>query len=96
MSDNDPQSVGAILKSLIKKMGYEKKLSELDAVNLWSEVVGDKIAQVSRAEKIVDGVLTVRVSNPVWRQQMIFLKQELIAGINARLGKPVVKDIFLV
>lgn len=96
MKSNDPQNVGTILKSLIKRMGYEKKLSELDAVNLWNEVVGPKIAEISRADKIVNGRLTVHVKDPVWRQQMIFLKKELIAGLNARLGKPVVKDIFLI
>jgi predicted nucleic acid-binding Zn ribbon protein len=96
MNDKDPQNLGPILADLIKNMGYEKKLSELNVVKIWGEVVGEKIASISEAIKISDGRLTVRVPDPSWKQQLIYLKKEFIAAINARMGKAVVKDIFLV
>ena len=96
MSKSEPQNIGSILSALIKNLGFERKLSELDAVKLWEEIVGEKIAQVSTALKITDGRLYIRVPDPVWRQQLVYLKQEFIAAINARMGKAVVKDIYLV
>jgi predicted nucleic acid-binding Zn ribbon protein len=95
MPNREPQNIGVILSSLIKKLGFEKKLSELDAVLLWPEVVGQKIAEISEAIKITDGKLVVKVPDPTWRNQLIYFKREFIAGLNARLGKAVVKDIYL-
>jgi len=94
MAERGPQKIGPVLADLIKNLGLEKKLAEVDAVQYWNEVVGKKIAEVTQAIKISEGRLTVRVSDPVWRQQLIFLKKEFIAALNARLGKAVVKDIF--
>lgn len=96
MNNRDPQNLGPILANLIKNMGFEKKLSELNVVKIWEEVVGEKIASISEAIKISDGRLTVRVPDPSWKQQLIYLKKEFIAAINARMGKAVVKDIFLI
>lgn len=96
MSKSEPQKIGSILSSLIKNLGFDKKLGELEAVKLWEEVVGDKIAQVSEALKISDGRLYIRVPDPTWRQELIYFKGDFITGLNARLGKAVVKDIFLV
>jgi predicted nucleic acid-binding Zn ribbon protein len=96
MSKSEPQNIGSIISALIKNLGFEKKLSELDAVKLWEEIVGEKIAQVSTALKITEGRLYVRVPDPAWRQQLVYFKQEFIAAINARMGRAVVKDIYLV
>ena len=96
MNNRDPQKIGPILEDLIKNMGFEKKLSELQVVEIWREIVGEKIASISEAVKISDGRLTVRVPDPSWKQQLIYLKKEFIAAINARMGKAVVKDIFLI
>jgi predicted nucleic acid-binding Zn ribbon protein len=96
MENKDPQILGPILADLIKNMGFEKKLSELNVVKIWGEVVGEKIASISEAVKISDGRLTVRVPDPSWKQQLIYLKKEFIAAINARMGKAVVKDIFII
>ena len=96
MYNSDPKSIGPIISDLIKNMGFEKKLTELDAVKNWDEVAGEKIAKISRAIKIADGRLTVRVPDPAWKQQLIFLKRELIAALNSRMGKAVVNDIYFV
>lgn len=95
MTNTDPQKIGAVLSDLIRKFGYEDKLREVDAVKLFNEVAGEKIAEHCQAIKITDGRLILRVSDPIWRQQLVFLKGDLIAKLNARLGKSVVKDIYL-
>ena len=96
MKKSEPQNIGSVISNLVKKLGLEKKLGELDAVKLWKEVAGEKVAEISEAVKITDGRLIVRVTDPVWRQQLMFLKREYIASLNARLGNKIVKDIYLI
>lgn len=95
MKNREPEKIGAVLSELIRKFGYEGKLREVDAVKLFNEVAGKEIARHCRAVKITDGRLIVKVSDPIWRQQLVFLKGELIAKLNARLDKSIVKDIYL-
>jgi len=42
------------------------------------------------------GVLFVGADGPAWMQEVQFLKPELRDRLNARLGRAVVRDIFVV
>ena len=42
------------------------------------------------------GKLFVRVKTPTWRNELVFLKSEIISKLNRRVGKKVVKDIVFV
>ena len=59
----------------------------------WAEIVGERIAQISEADRIENGVLIVKVSSPVWRNELVFMKSSLINSVNEALAKTVVKDI---
>jgi predicted nucleic acid-binding Zn ribbon protein len=51
------------------------------------------VAEISSAEKIEKGVLYVKVDSPVWRNELVFMKSDIISRLNKALSKPVVKDI---
>ncbi|MBT5268149.1 MAG: DUF721 domain-containing protein, partial [Candidatus Marinimicrobia bacterium] len=55
--------------------------------------VGERISEVTEAEKIEKGILVVKVSSPVWRNELVFMKSNLINTVNEALAKTVVKDI---
>ena len=42
-----------------------------------------------------DGVLTVAVASAPWMQQLTFLKKGMIEKLNERLGRELVRDIYL-
>lgn len=88
-----PQSIGAVIETLIKDFGIEKKIKGHQAVALWGEIVGEKIARVTEARKVEDGVLFVRVHNSVWRNELTMRKLELIKMINDRMKRNTVSDI---
>ncbi len=87
------KQVGSAISSVLKELGLAGKVRQYGAVDRWSEIVGERIARVTKAESIRDGKLLVRVSAPAWRNELTFLKRELIAKINAALGQEVVKEI---
>ena len=88
-----PESIGQVLEALIKDLGIERKIKGHQAVALWSEIVGAKIARVTEAHRIEDGVLYVRVQNSVWRNELTMRKPELIRMINVRMKRNTVTDI---
>lgn len=59
----------------------------------WSSVVGEEIARRSEPEALVDGVLTVRVTDPVWGKTITRLASRIIPELNRAVGMKLVKRI---
>ena len=77
----------------LNRMGYSERIHRQSAVINWSEIVGDRIAQETRALKIDNKTLVVKVYKAAWRQQLVFLKDEILRKIEIDLGRGVVEDI---
>ena len=84
------------LNKLIKNLGIEDKVLDSRIINIWPIVVGKKIADVSKAEKITNRILYVKVKNSSWRNELIYYKKDIITKINKNIGKNVIDDIRLV
>jgi len=91
-----PRSVGEVLGELLQQFGLADRLKEFDAINCWAEVVGEQVASHTKAKDVRDGALIVEVSSSAWRNQLFYLKAELIEQINKKIGKKVIHDIMLV
>ena len=87
------QSIGNVFTQLFNDLGINKAIQQNMAVSRWAEIVGKRIAEISEAERIENGVMYVKVSSPVWRNELVFMKNSLINSVNEALAKNVVKDI---
>ncbi len=87
--------VSSLIEDLIQSKGFEGKLQEYRSWAVWDEVVGPTIAARARPVRIRDGILEVRVDQPVWMQQLQLMKPKIIAKLNQHLGEGVLKDLFL-
>ena len=87
------RTLGNALDEFLDHLGLRKKVREYDAVIRWEGIVGKEIAKVTTAVKIEKGVLTVRVSNSPWRNELVLLKRDLIGKMNDALGEAIVQDI---
>jgi predicted nucleic acid-binding Zn ribbon protein len=86
-------SIKTALESTIKRLGISRQLKETNAVLVFHEVVGEEIAQRAKAVGIDNGRLFVQVSSPVWRQELTYQKEEIIAALNHKLGEEIVREI---
>ena len=93
MKKPNVQPVGSVLASLMEELGLGKKLKQYEAVRIWKEVVGERIANVATPTKIINGTLIVKVEKSTWRNELSLLKREIISKLNAALKEEIVKDI---
>jgi predicted nucleic acid-binding Zn ribbon protein len=93
---NRPRSVGEVLGELLQQYGLTDRLKEFDAVNCWAEVAGEQIANHTKARDVRDGALVVEVSSSAWRNELYYLKPDIIEKINKKIGKKIIHDIMLV
>jgi predicted nucleic acid-binding Zn ribbon protein len=90
---SDLEKIGDIIWDSIEKMGFKPKLLRQSAILCWGEVAGEAIAQKSKALKVEGDTLIVKVYQPAWRQELLFLKNNLLAKIEAKIGKGHISDI---
>jgi len=85
--------IDEILPTVLNQLGLTSKFMEYQVLRIWQDVVGDKIARHTKVKCIQRGTLYVKVGHPVWRQELMMLKDEIKAQLNNRLGHEVVKRI---
>ena len=93
MKLSKPKPISRAISSVIEQLGIGAKIKQYEVINSWSKIVGEQIAKVSTAERMEGGKLFVRVSRSTWRNELLFLKKELISKINKTINQEIVKDI---
>ncbi len=93
-SEKGPKQIGAGITAVLENLGIDDKVKRYEVFDRWAETVGEQIARVTKPEYITpDGKLFIRVSRATWRNELLFLKKELITKINAVMKQDVVQDI---
>ena len=87
------ETLKSAIKKAVRKAGVEKAIKQESAVFLWERVVGQTISNVTKAEKVDKGVLTVKTQSPTWRQELHMQKKEIIDKINNKIGSKAIKEI---
>ncbi|TET44134.1 DUF721 domain-containing protein [candidate division TA06 bacterium] len=90
------ERIGKILDSLVDTLGLKKKINEEKVMALWEKAVNRRVAERTRPIKIQGSKLLVEVSGSSWRNELIFLKPELIRKLNSMVGRVVIDDIIFV
>lgn len=88
-----PEIIGNILSPFLKRMGLSRRIKEQKIIEDWKEIVGHDVAQNTEPSRLRGGVLYVKVSNPIWMQQLQFLKEVIIKKINQEIKEVVVDDL---
>jgi Zn-ribbon-containing, possibly RNA-binding protein and truncated derivatives len=98
MARHDPEieRLGQVLDKSLKRMEISTRLDEYGVWPIWNDIVGTTIARNAQPEKIRNGTLFVKVTSPVWMQQLQYMKEMIAEKLNQRLKTDVVKNIFFV
>jgi len=88
-----PRQLGEALQQLAKDLGIAKPLRQYEVLTSWEEIVGEQISKVTKAERIEDGVLIVRVATAPWRAELTLRRSEILGKIVSRFGTSAVREI---
>ena len=93
MGSGKLDSFGSILSGISKRLGLEPRLIELRLQHRWHDLVGEPMASHTWPSQIRFKKLYLIVRNPVWLQQLTFLKPALLTKLEAEVGPGYVTDI---
>lgn len=90
----DLTKVKGILSKVLSHRGLDKKVERYEFILHWHEIVGERLAEVSKPECIVNRQLIVNVLHPAWAQELTMIKPVLLESL-ARYLPPgdVVRDM---
>jgi hypothetical protein len=94
--DSTIERLGDLLETSLKRLDLTGRLDDYGVWAIWNQTVGAAIARNAQPEKIRNGTLMVKVSSPVWMQQLQFMKEMIADKLNQQLPSKVVKNIFFV
>jgi len=87
------QSLKIAIDSMLRKFGIDNAVAQNNALNIWNEIVGEKVANNTEPDRVEHGVMVVKVSSATWRQELYFQKKEIIQKLNNTIGRNVIRDI---
>ena len=83
-----------LMGKFLPELGLETRIKEADITAAWKAIVGDFIAQHSHPERLVAGVLQVRVIQSSVRYELDRTwKPEIIRKLREQFGEKVIRDI---
>lgn len=80
------------LEKLLASCGLGEAYVEHEALFLWPEVVGPRLARLSRAQAVSEGYLYVGVGHHALAHECTLMRQQWLQRLNAKLRRPL-KDI---
>jgi predicted nucleic acid-binding Zn ribbon protein len=88
--------VGDVLGEVLRKHGVEKSVRRASIAQLWPEIVGEKLAAVTRVRGTDKDALLVEVRSSAWLSELSMLKEEVLERVNARVeDAPVARVVFV-
>jgi predicted nucleic acid-binding Zn ribbon protein len=78
---------------LIGKLKLKVDDPELRACAAWKVAAGKKIAEHTRATRLVRGSLVVEVEDQIWQRQLSTMSRMLVANLEKALGEALITDI---
>ena len=95
MRRNNINTIGQVIKKLIKNKKLSKRLDALIVIDVWNNIIGKDLEKYIKSTKLVDDKLYVTLRSSIVRNEMSYKKTQLIQRINKKLNKEVIKDIIL-
>lgn len=93
--NNENNRIGDVLQEFVIKNKLQKGLDKVNVKEVWNTEMGSPIAKYTTAIKLDRNTLYVELSSSVLREELSYGKEKIIALLNKKLGKELVKKLVL-
>ena len=81
------------IKDFLINTGLENGVNQQKAIIMWPKIVGTKIAENTTAELVDFNILTIKVKNSTWRNELYLKKDIILEKLNEELGPNTIKEL---
>jgi hypothetical protein len=87
-------TLGEAIDRLIKAYRLDDKMSELDILSSWEEMMGKAVALRTDDIYIKNHILHIKLNSSVMRDELKAGKRLIIERVNAKAGRPYIVDVW--
>ena len=95
MQKQNLQSIGSAINQFLKENRLEKKIDLSSLHTSWKNIAGEMVSNHTKRIFIKDTTLFLEVDSSALKNELHFLKDQLIQNINYFLKKELVKQLVL-
>ena len=96
MTGRGPIKVDSVLSAVLEKHGVKKQVERMSVLDLWPELVGEHIAEVTKAKGVADSTLFVEVRTSAWLMELNIMQREFLSKVNEGLeDAPLERIVFV-
>jgi len=88
-----PKSIKTVMSDYFKGTNLKEINQAINISTVWKNIVGNTIAKNTEIQKFKNGKITVKTSNPIWRNELIFQKEDLLNRLKKEEPKLNIKEI---
>lgn len=88
------QPMKDLVDKLMSAYQLKGKLTEIDVLNRWEEMMGKAVAMRTTNLQIRSGILIIGLNSSVMRDELLHGKQIIIERVNQTAGKQLIHDVW--
>ena len=90
-----PVSIMGALQETLQAQGLGHLLHESRLREQWEKVMGERAAKIAELDSLKDGLLSIRIPDATWRNELHYQRETLRQRANQILGMNWIKDVRL-
>ena len=90
-----PVSIQGALQETLQTQGLSHILQEFRLRRQWADLMGEKAATIAELDSLKDGILSIKVSDAAWRNELHYQRDALRRKANQILGVNLLTDVRL-
>ncbi len=87
------QSIGEVIKDLLKNYDITSKFNEAHIVTLWDKLMGPSVTKYTVNIEVEKRVLFVQLNNAALKQELSYGREKIKNMLNKEVGEEVLLDV---
>ncbi len=93
MRKKNTESLGDVIRQMLKEQHLEGRLNDKHIIEAWPVVLGQNISKYTTGLSVRNHTLYVSLSSAVLRHDLFLSREEIKAALNRHVGAEVITDI---
>lgn len=87
------KSIKNILSDYFKGSNFKEINDTINLIKSWNKMVGETISKNTEIINIKNGKITIKTSNPIWRNELTFQKEDLLNRLKKEEPESSIEEI---
>ena len=88
-----PKPIKDVLSNFLKGSNFKEINETINIRTVWTSIVGKTISKNTEIKSIKNGKITIKTVNPIWRNELIFQKEDLLNRLKEEKPELNIKEI---